>query len=155
MNDATTQTIRTVHAAIGVATSISTDGTTAMLSFKDQDGEAFGLTLPVAGLAMLRQMCTELIDSARKRDVGAGNVAPKFPKSFSVGNSPMMRGKVALMFDPETPDEAVYALTDQAALQMATAIRMDLQSRLTAADIERMALAATPRKGLLLPGLGG
>lgn len=121
--------VRSIHVTAGTGTSISTDGTTAMLEFTMPDGGRVGLTLPIAGLAGLRTMCNDLVAAARKRDVGAGNVAPRFPNSFSVGHSDQIRGAVMMMFDQDTPQELVVAMRDQPAADFADAIRTDIAGR--------------------------
>lgn len=139
---------RNIHVMDGVATSISTDGTTAMLVFMAADGGEVSFSLPTASLGALRTMCIDLVRQARNFEVGPGHVAPRYPAAYSIGHSSQMRGTVALMFDPETPDEAVYILKDDAALNFAEAIRQDVISRAPPAD-RRSLMASASR--IILP----
>jgi hypothetical protein len=143
-----------MHVVDGVATSISTDGTTALLAFKGPDGEECQLTLPVGALTSLRAMCNTLITEARKRDIGAGMVSPRYPANFLIGNSADVRGAVMVVFDANTPDEAIFALPDEIGLRMADAIKADVLSRMTPVDKAKyLAGLAVPNKpSLFVPG---
>jgi len=136
-----------MHAIDGVATSISTDGTTALLAFRGPDGEECQLTLPVGALSSLRAMCNALITEARKRDIGAGMVSPRYPTNFLIGNSEDVRGAVMVVFDAHTPDELIFALPDEIGLRMADAIKADVLSRMTPADRAKALAGAA-----LIPG---
>jgi hypothetical protein len=144
-----------VHVTNGVATSISTDGTTALLVFTAATGGEFRLSLPTEALSALRTMCGDLARQARLREVGAGYVAPRHPAAYSIGHSDQMRGMVAILLDPDTPDEAVYVFKDDVALNFAAAIRQDVLARTPPTERGKLmnGIAMPPHVGrLILPG---
>lgn len=125
----------------GLATSISTDGTTAMLVFAVDGGGKVALTMPTDGLRALRTMANDAMVASGKR---AGNQTFKRPQAFQVGHSDQVRNHVAIWFDPNTQDESVYLVADQDALRLCQSIGHDIGSRNAALAI------AKPR--LILPG---
>jgi hypothetical protein len=146
--------VRTFHLVEGQATSVSTDGTVALLMFKCSDGEQLSLTLPSIRIAQLRGMVADLTDTAKKRGVGVGNVAPLLPRDYAVGNSDAMRGAVLLMFNRDAADERVIALTDASAMQLSKAMRDNVLERMSpqerAKTIAGLTLPAASK--LILPG---
>lgn len=146
--------VRTIHVLNGTGISISTDGTTAMLQFDTPDGDPVAITFAIAGAVNLRSMVNEVVDMARRRDIRAGNVAPKYPDTTSVGHSDQIRGHVAVMFDPDTAIAAVYMVKDAVALEVAKAITDDVLSRATPQERARHQAGLSLRSGvasLILP----
>jgi hypothetical protein len=114
----------------GLATSVSTDGTTALLRFRTADGLDLELMLPAHAIKVLATMVQDLIAAANQRKVGMGNVQPRRPRTSFVGHSAQDRGAVYLMFDRDTSDEVAIALRDDDALKLADAMRVDVISRM-------------------------
>jgi hypothetical protein len=139
---------RKFHILYGDATSISTDGTIALLAFTCADGEKLIVTMPSQGIAQMRQMISDLQDTAKARGVGHGNVAPILPRDFAVGNSDQMRGAVLVLLNRDAPDERVFALTDKSALELADALKQNVLDRMT--PQERARAIAGPSK-LIIP----
>lgn len=147
--------VRTVHVINGIATSVSTDGAVAMLKFMMPDGEPFALTFPVSAAVAVRTMVNDVVTQARSQDVGAGNVAPRYPNVVSVGHTDQIRGHVAVMFDPDMATAAIYMVRDSAALDVAKTMIEDVLSRATHQERARHARGLSLRDGasrLILPG---
>lgn len=147
--------VPTVRVVCGTGISISEDGTEAALEFELPDGDKFMLALPVERIASLGSMAAALATEARKRGIAPGNVAPRYPQSFSVGHTDRIRGAVALIFEPEMPNEEVFVLRDQSALQLIEAVEKDIKGRMPAAQFEALKRSAGRSGRILLPGLGG
>lgn len=151
------ESLPAAHIVECVSRSISTDRTTAMAVFKIADGSKFAITLPVGGLKQLQSMVNDMVAAAAKLELNPGMVAVKRPKGFAVGNSPNMRGCVAVTFDPETEAEAVYVMRDADALTLVKAIGADVMGRMTQSERLKTfgAQSALLRPGvpkLVLPG---
>lgn len=148
-NQETAERVPAAHIMECVSRSISTDRTTAMAVFKIADGTKFAITLPVGGLKQLQSMVNDMVAAAEKLDLHPGMVAIKRPKGFAVGNSPNMRGCVAITFDPETEAEAIYVLRDEDALNLCKAVGADMVGRGVGIDKLR---GGTAQGALLRPG---
>ncbi len=136
------------HVVKVIATAISTDDTTAVVKFQLSSGDEFDLTCSVDVLASFRLAVRDLLLELRRRSVGAKNVPPIFPKTVQVGHSDAVRGTVMLMFDQETPDEAIYCVPDKVALGFAEAIRQNAVARMTPQNRAKV----LGQKLIILPG---
>jgi hypothetical protein len=147
--------VQQIYVRQGIATSVATDGSLAMLAFQTTDGGIVHVILPVEGIAQLRAMANDLAVTARQRQVGTGNIAPRCPKVFTVGHSDQMRGMVAIIWEPETPEEAVYMITDAMGLNLATAVRDNVLGRMTPAERARATAGLSvpaPSRIIMPPG---
>lgn len=145
--------VRNIHVVNGVATSISTDGTTGMLKFTDPTGKEVALTFPMpGGLSVLQHMVFDLTTQARNRAAGVGMSAPRLPASYSIGHTDSLRNIVLLTFDGNTPHEAIYAVPDNDAWQFADGIRANILGRKTPGDRAKLlAGVSIPLGKLILP----
>jgi hypothetical protein len=150
--DQLTEQVRAIHVTKGLATSISTDGNTALLKFEAACGDEFGLTFPLPALRMMQAMLVDLGNEALRRKAAVGGVPPRLPATFQVGASDQMRGMTLLMFDDNTPQEMMFALPDDAAWMMAQHMRKTILERKPPAERARLLLADKPPGGIFLPG---
>lgn len=149
------EAVRSVHVVNGFGTTILPDNTAAALKFFDQSGEPFVLSFPMpGGLTVLQAMVFDLMTEARNRAAGLGNIMPRKPQQFGVGHDDAWRNCVMLSFDQGLPTEVVYALPDQAGLEVADALRNDIMGRKTPAERAKiMSSVAIPGGGkLIIPG---
>ena len=133
----------------GVATTISTDNKVAMLVFERADGERFSLAMSPEGIIALRDMARALSYEAKRRGIGPGDVT--FPQVFTVGHFDHLRGTVAVMLNPDTPNEAGFVLKDESGVEMAIALRNDIQGR---GGQGATAVHMPPKGRIILPGRG-
>jgi hypothetical protein len=129
-NGSTSRTAR-VHVTQGLATSVSTDGSTALMRFRADNGEDVEVTFPAQAIKVMATMVQDLIVAAAQRNVGMANVPLRRPRASFVGHSDQDRGTVYLMFDKDTASEVAIALRDDDALPFADAIRDNVLSRMT------------------------
>jgi len=123
--------IPVVHVITAVSTSVSTDKKTAMLHFRDEDGEDFALTFPVEGISAVRTMLNNL---AKHDGINRGMVLPQRPQNFAVGHSDDLRGHVCITFDQDLPLETLVLFSDEIGMKLAQSIENDVLSRMTPAE---------------------
>jgi hypothetical protein len=144
------QHVRTVHVLKGLATAISTDGTTAMLKFEDASGHELAVTLPLAARRMIQAMLVDLENEAMRRKASKAAIPPRFPKTFQVAVHDGLRGMVLVLMDDNTPHEMMYAIPADTAWTLAEHIRDRVLTMKSPA--ERARLTAPPGRKLILPG---
>lgn len=139
-----------VHITHCVSTKISQDGQTAMVIFQitENGGIQFAVTLPVAGLGTLLGMVADLRRLAESRNLDPGMVKAQQPGSFAIGNSPLERGCIFLIFDGGTEHEISLRVLDADAINLAQMIERDVLSRWTTQAQAEYARKARP---LLVP----
>jgi hypothetical protein len=142
--------VRRAFLAQVVSTAFSTDSTQALIHFKDQDGASFVLTMTVDKLATIQHLASQMRQRLKRRDMPLDNVVMQFPQTFEVAHSDQTRGVCAVTFDKEMPSEAVYVLTDEAALHLSRALEQNVLSRMSPAERHAHAVKQHP---LLLPNV--
>ena len=115
------------------AYSISEDGTTALIQFKDDDDQLVALTLPVNKLGSLLSVVVNARRLADKKDIPAGHVQFTVAQSYSVGNVSGYPNSVLLGFDGGLVTEAMIIIDDKPAMGMAEAIKSNVLKRVTRA----------------------
>lgn len=142
-----------IHVVQGLATSVSTDGTTALMRFKTSvDGSDLEITFPAAAIKSIGNMVQDLIAAANKRNIGMA-VQLRRPTTVSAGHHDMDRGAVYLLFDQDMPSEVVMVLRDDDAMKFANAIRSDVLDRMTPQERAKIlvGLADDVRSKLIIP----
>lgn len=114
-----------------VATSVSTDQEHAMVQFRNPEGAAYVLVMPVAKLASLQHLCATMRQKLRRKDLPLDQVVMQEPRGFMVGHSDQRRGVVAITFDQGLPTEAVYVLPDNGGLHLSRELERNIFSRMT------------------------
>lgn len=138
----------TSHLEQVVATAFSTDNSQAMVRYKDAVGKDHVLVMAVEKLATLQHLMSQMRSRLKRRDLPVDQIVMQFPKQFMVGHSDQHRGVCAVTFDQQMPSEAVYVLTDEAALHLAEGLQQNVYSRMTPAERHAHARKKNP---LLLP----
>lgn len=148
-NGDTPHKVRSVHVVNGVATSVSGDGTTCMMQFKDVNGEDFALTFPVQGLGRVRAMLADLMRAVDRHDAGALGVPIRPIKTIQVERNNAKRGHVLVIIDSNLPEETAFALPDTVAHQVFSEGCKQAAAGMTP---EQRVKATLPTRGLILPG---
>lgn len=136
------------HAVRGVATSVSTDGSTCLLKFEIPGGEFLELTFPSTGLPAVRTMFANLMRDLARRMAGAGGVPIRPVQTVQVQRHDGVRNHVILVIDKELPEETAFALPDKVGVQVGTEIR---KAALAGLPEEERITAQAMRGSIIIP----
>lgn len=129
MNPAETTT---AHVKALVSHSLSTDGTSALFAFQVEElKNQLALVLPVPILGQMQALIFDMRRQVEQRNLGASYMQIHKPLAFAVGSSEFMRGHVVVTFDPNTANEFVFALRDEAAMKLVQLIIKNARTRHT------------------------
>jgi len=136
------------HLAQIDSTGFSQDGAMFAVRFRDRDGNPFALHMDVERMRTLMHALAQGMDRNARGELPADRVSMRFPRSFSIGYSEQMRGRVAVTFDEKTVDEMIFVLPTDGALNMAAELERLGLSQMTPEERHAWARKKNP---LLMP----
>ncbi len=126
------------------AYSISEDGSTALIKFKDEDDQPTSLIIPVGKLGALMSVVVNLRRLAEKRNIPAGHLQFTIAQSYSIGNVGGRPDAVLIGFDGGLASEQMFLVEDKPAMGMAEAIKNNIFKRKTRDNAPRPAIILPP-----------